>query len=186
MEFASATSINGPCRLRLAANAVPGNASLVDVEITRRCGQRDWEPLCRARVDRQRMSQGLKPADFIRWTDADVAPEKQQADLAFLRGLPLLKEFRPGVYRYRKIPLRTDAFRCQHALAQVDVDAPTGNRQWRYRCDIWLCEELPFGVAEVEFQVQDATTGQLLHQERWQAAASEPPPLPHAQWSPLP
>jgi hypothetical protein len=115
-----------------------------------------------------------------------VTPEKKQADLAFLRGLPLLKEFRPGVYRYRKTLLRTDAFRCQHAGAQVEADAPAGGKKWKYRCDVWLCEELPFGVAEVEFQVLDVATGQLLHQERWQAAACEPPPLPQAQWSPPP
>ncbi|MFO0919140.1 MAG: hypothetical protein U0872_12595 [Planctomycetaceae bacterium] len=133
-------------------------------------------------IDRAAFAQGAKPAEFLRWPDSDVTPDKQQRDLAFLRGLPLVKEYRPGVFRYRKTMLRTDAFRVQQALA--DVVMPDENR--KYRADAWLCEELPFGVAEVEFQVYDATSGTLLHQERWQAADAEPPALPHAQWSPPP
>lgn len=185
MEFVNAQSPSGMCRLRLTAGPTssPDAAAL---QVTKTCGAGDPSSICRVQIDRRKLANGAKPAELVRWPDADVSPAQQQADLAFLRGLPLLKEFRPGVVRYRKTLLRTDAFRCQHALSQVEADAPTGHRKWRYRCDVWLCDELPFGIAEVEFQVHDVTTGLQLHQERWQAADCYPPPLPHAQWSPSP
>ncbi len=183
IELANPSAIQNGCRLRLQAEPAPGDSNFSTLlTITRTCGTSPAETVCRVLVDRQAFENGAEPAKFLRWPDAAVTPEKQQSDLAFLRGLPLLKEFRPGVFRYRKTRLRTDAFRAQQALAEVEMTA----ENQRYRVDAWLCDELPFGVAEVEFQVHDATTGLLLHQERWQAAASEPPALPHAQWSPPP
>jgi hypothetical protein len=187
MEFRNASAIQGDCRMRIEATpSEGGEADRVRLSVSRSCDAASPEIATDVELIRSEFESGGKPADFVRWTDAEISAETQQRDLAVIRGLPLLMEFRPGVDRYRKTLLRTDAFRCQHALAQVDADAPAGNRKLRYRCDVWLCEELPFGVAEVEFQVSDAVTGLLLHQERWQAAACEPPPLPRAQWSPTP
>ncbi len=182
MEFENASSIQGHCRMRMeAAPSASGNADLVRLTVTRRCGNEDAETICLVDVNRRKFAAGEKPAAYLRWPDAEVTPERQQADLAFLRGFPLLKDYRPGIVRYRKTLLRTDAFRCQHVLAQVKDES----QKRQYRCDIWRCEELPFGIAEVEFQVLDLN-GSLLHQERWQAVAAEPPPLPQAQWSPAP
>ncbi len=185
-EFTGAASLlesRGPARMRLTAS--PAN-DLVALQITKSRGGEETETVLQVEVNREKLLAGAKPSEFLRWPNPEITAAQQQADLAFLRGLPQLRQFSPGVIRYRKLPLRTDAFRCQHAFAQVDVDAPAGGRKWRYRCDAWLCEELPFGVAEVEFQVHDLASGLMLHQERWQASACEPPPLPHAQWSPLP
>lgn len=186
MELENASAAAGTCRLRIeAAPSAKGDSNVVLLTVTRRCGDLEkedpGEQVCQVHVDRHQFEKGAKPAAFLRWPDLEVTSEKQLADLAFLRGMPLLKEYRPGVMRYRKIPLRKDAFRCQHVLVQVRDDSTHRN----YRCEIWRCEELPFGIAEVEFQVLDANQQQL-HQERWQAVASEPPPLPHAQWSPQP
>ena len=182
MEFQNASAMQGNCQLRI--EATPADiAERVRLVITRDCAA---ERSTELEFIRASLEAGGKPAEFVRWSDAEVTPARQQHDLTLIRGLPLLKEFRPGVIRYRKTPLRNDAFRCQHALAEVKVESPAGDRSWNYRCDVWLCDELPFGIAEVEFQVSDAVTGLLLHQERWQATACEPPPLPKAQWSPQP
>jgi hypothetical protein len=180
MEFVNASATTGACRLRVEARpAASGDANRVRLLITRRCGNAEAEPLCDVELDRVAFENGAEPDVFLHWPD-DIATADRQRQMAFLRGLPRKQEYRPGVIRYRKTPLRRDAFRCQHVLARTNAD--TRN----YRCDLWKCEELPFGVAEYEFQVHDAATGLLLRQERWQAAASEPPPLPHAQWTPLP
>lgn len=187
MEFVKTSAPQGSCRLRVEASpSRSDDANRTRITATRTCANATEEAVCDVEIDRASFAIGEKPALFVHWPQSEITPEKQQQDLAFLRGLPMAINFRPGVVRYRKTLLRTDAFRCQHALTQVDIPTSSGDRKWRYRCDVWLCEELPFGVAEVELQVHDALTGQQLHQERWQAAACEPPPLPHAQWSPAP
>lgn len=187
MEFVNASSPTGVCRMRISVSTpVPDQPAQVEVTVTRTCGDEPPTQVCRVLVDREKLAAGTRPAECIRWTDASVTPQQQQADLAFLRGLPLVKGYEPGVVRYRKTLLRTDAFRCQHAFATVVADAPVGGRKWRHQCHVMLCEELPLGMAEVEFIVTDVATGLQLHQERWQAAACEPPPLPQAQWSPRP
>jgi hypothetical protein len=182
MEFVNASAAYGGCRMRLEAVPSRDNTNHVLLTATRRCDQGEPQTICRVEIDRTAFLHGSSPSEFLRWPDAGVSEDRRRAESSFLSGLPVLQTFRPGVIRYRKTPLRRDAFRCQHALAQARLD----QERRQYRCDIWLCEELPFGLAEVEFQVFDAATGLLLRQERWQAAASEPPPPPQAQWSPAP
>jgi hypothetical protein len=36
----------------------------------------------------------------------------------------------------------------------------------RYRCDLWLCEEIPFGVAQMEITISDPETSQTLTFQR--------------------
>lgn len=182
MEFVNLSVTHGTCRLRLEAGPSQLGPHHVALTVTRRCNDKAPETICQVDVDREAFRLGAEPTKVINWSDPNASADQIQAELSFLRGLPVTQPYRAGVVRYRKTPLRRDAFRCQHALAQVKLDQPP--RQ--YRCDIWLCEELPFGIAEVEFQTLDAVTGLTLHQERWQAAACEPPPPPHAQWSPAP
>lgn len=128
------------------------------------------------RIDRERFETGRPPADCLVWTDADVTAATQQADLAFYRGLPLMRPYHPGVIRYLKTPLRTDALKCQRTAAQVDHGPKNG--ALRYRCDVWRTEELPFGTARVEWTVTDPLTGVILQREAWEAAACHPPIAP--------
>ena len=75
--------------------------------------------------------------------------------------------FRPGHVRYLKTPLRPDkAFRCQRAAAQTMFQPRHADHPLRYRCDVWLCDEIPFGVAQVELTVSDPPTGQTLMFQR--------------------
>ena len=128
-------------------------------------------------IDAARFNAGAAPAEFLRWPDDSVTSEQQQVDLTFVRGLPLKQEFRPGVVRYLKTPLRRDALRCQRAAAQVVHSAEAGKPPLRYRCDLWLCDELPFGVAQFELQVASVDGGALLHHERWTVTACQPTPV---------
>ena len=80
------------------------------------------------------------------------------------------------------LPICDDAFRCQTAAAAVDY--PHDEQTHQYRCDTWLCDELPFGVAQFEIKVTDNESGSIVHQERWTVsdcypavAAKAPPPV---------
>ncbi len=128
-------------------------------------------------LDAARFRAGAAPAEFLRWPDSLVTPEQQQSDLTFVRGLPLKKEYSPGVVRYLKTPLRREAFRCQRAAAQVTHSPGSNGETLKYRCDIWLCDELPFGVAQFELQVSAASSDSVLHHVRWTVVACHPQPL---------
>ena len=81
-----------------------------------------------------------------------------------LHGLPTLRKsgYRRGKVRYLKTQLRPDAFRCRHAAGQVDFRPPGQKRTLRYRTELWLCPEVPFGVLKVETTIYDKTTGTLI------------------------
>ena len=178
IEFASSTSNGQTSKMRLTcrrggAQKASGLVA-VDVMQTNSLGQQGESRTLL--IDAARFSAGAAPAEFLRWPELAVTPEQQQADLAFVRGLPLKQEFRPGVVRYLKTPLRRDALRCQRAAAQVAHPTEAGKPSLRYRCDVWLCDEVPFGVAQFESQVTTADGSTLLRHERWTVTACQPAP----------
>lgn len=133
-------------------------------------------------IDRVAFESGRPPGEFVRWTDAAVTPAEQQADLAWVRSLPLLNAYNPGHIRYLKTSLRGDALECQRAAAQVIVPATEEQPSRRHRTDVWFSAELPFGVARRDVSVSDPTTGAILQQESWIISACSPPV---AEQSPL-
>ena len=177
IEFTSSTPNGQASRLRLTCRregtqAAAGGLVAVDVMQTNSLGQQGESRTLL--LDAARFRAGAAPAEFLHWPDRAVTPEQQQADLAFVRGLPLKQLFRPGVVRYLKTPLRRDALRCQRAAAQVTHHTEANKTPLRYRCDVWLCDEVPFGVAQFEFQVTTADGSTLLHHERWTVTACQP------------
>ncbi|MDX1967654.1 MAG: hypothetical protein SFV23_10815, partial [Planctomycetaceae bacterium] len=104
-------------RLTLLEDRVVGSRKCALVGIERR---RD-DVLTESRqllIDRDRFNAGRPPAECLVWTDSNVTASQQQTDLAWFRGLPLMKEYAPGFERYVKLPLRSDAFACQRVAAQ--------------------------------------------------------------------
>lgn len=120
-------------------------------------------------IDRARFKAGETPGKCLVWLDDQVELAAQMADMALVRGLPLLKPYHGGTFRYVHTGVRRDAFRCQRAAAQLEFAASEGGRTLRYRSDLWLAPEVPFGTAQLEFTVTDPASGQVLRQERWTA-----------------
>jgi hypothetical protein len=177
-EYVSSASRGGVSRMRVTCRkkTTPPDDELLILDLL----QTDaWGVPAEPRVlhiDPVAFRNGSPPAEFVRWPSGTVTPEQQQADLMFVRGLPLRQEFRPGVIRYLKTPLRADAFRCQRAAAQVTSTAIAGDPLLRYRCDLWLCPDVPFGVVQFEFQVSPADAATPIRQERWTLSACDPMP----------
>ncbi|MBI1345559.1 hypothetical protein GC163_04655 [bacterium] len=175
VEFARADDQDAATRIRLTC--------VGDIRLAgRNCADVRWsryeyEVLVEERrwlIDREHFAAGRPSAECLRWADADVTPQAQQADLAHYRGLPLLKAYHPGYERYVQTPLRTDAFACQRAAAQCDVADEVTSRVYRHRSDIWLSREIPFGTARREVTVSDARSGEVLRREIWETIACEP------------
>jgi hypothetical protein len=126
-------------------------------------------------IDREAFNAGHAPAACLVWTDATTTAAQQQADLALFRGLPLLQAYRPGFIRYMKSSLRSDALPCQRIAAQVHDPKYS---PFVFRSDVWLCDELPFGVARVDWTVSQPDTAAIVQQESWQVVDCSPPVAP--------
>jgi hypothetical protein len=179
IEFERASPVGGEERLRvqLSGEQTVGarNCAVVDISRTR-----DGELFSRRRllVDRAAFQAGQPPAACLVWTDPHVTPHQQQSDLAFFRGLPKLQPYRAGFIRYLKTGLRGDALPCQRAAAQVGHSIRPGEPLQRYRCDVWLCAEVPFGTARIEWTVSTADGGTVVQHEAWQVADCFPAVAP--------
>ena len=148
---------------------------LVEVVVLEGVDDGEMKLVRRFWIDVPRFEAGESVAKAVRWP-AGVSPDQQLSDFTFIRGLPLKKEFRAGKIRYLRLPLRDDAFQCQ--LAAAAVDFPYGDPLYQCRCDTWLCDELPFGVAQYEIRVTDIETGGLIRHEHWTVNECFPAPAP--------
>lgn len=128
----------------------------------------DDQPISVA-LDRAAFNAGKKSSDSL--SDfrlrTNTMREQLLAAQRLVTGLPQSVEYRPGHIRYLKTPLRpTKAFRCQRAAAQVLFQPKHADHDLRYRVDLWLCDEIPFGVAQIEITITDPPSGQMLTFQR--------------------
>jgi hypothetical protein len=175
IEFQRSTPLGEDERLRVehAGDERIGTRNCARVVFTRSRGGIAFSTRA-LRIDRDAFDAGLAPAACVVWTDRAVNLDEQQADLALFRGLPLLQAYQPGFVRYLTSPLRREALPCQRIAAQVRTTPPDVPPQI-HRCDVWLCEELPFGTARIDWTISDLETAAILQQESWLVIGCHPP-----------
>ena len=174
-ERESSTMPKDRLRIELRGDEQVGSRRCAVVELTRRRGP-DVVESRRLLIDREALAAGRPPASCLVWTDPQVSAAEQQADLSHFRGLPRLQPYRAGFVRYLKTALRQDALACQRAAAQVFVDSEDARSV--HRCDVWLCDEIPFGAARMEWTASNADTAELIQRESWQIVDCHPPVAP--------
>ncbi|WP_417376412.1 hypothetical protein [Gimesia maris] len=111
---------------------------------------------------------GKWPQEFLRWPNQEVSQADKYAALRFFYGMPRPRKYNPGRPRHLFTPLRENAFECQLAASQVSVTiaAKTAAEQTlRYRKDLWLCDQIPFGIAKLETSVYDSESSLLLSRQ---------------------
>lgn len=111
---------------------------------------------------------GKWPKEFLRWPDKDVSQNEKHTAYRFFYGMPRSRRYNPGKIRHLFTPLRDDAFRCQLAASQVSVTIASkteAEQKLRYRKDLWLTDQIPFGIAQVETSVYDEQSNQLLSRQ---------------------
>ena len=92
--------------------------------------------------------------------------------LRFLQGMPAPREYFPGSVRYLKTALRNDAFKCQLAASRVAYRPHPGSPALTYRRVLWLCDEVPFGVLQIEDTIVDPRENTILFKLRLTASGS--------------
>lgn len=121
-------------------------------------------------IDAAAFERGAAPDAFLRRPHADGSRMSKPL-LAYWQGLPRSREFRPGVVRYLRLPEPINGVRTQRAASQVDLKYRDGTVR-RFRCDLWLADALPFGIARIETTVSDPKRGEILLKERWTVTAA--------------
>lgn len=91
--------------------------------------------------------------------------------LTLLRGIPTDRAYRPSTVRHIKTSVRRNAFRCQRAATQDYLNQRSTGQRFRYRCESWLTDELPFGCAQFVVSEYDADTGELFKYRRFTVSA---------------
>lgn len=114
-------------------------------------------------IDVEDFRAGKAPAQFLR---AFHSKETSFVSLrileTMLQGVPLPRQYRYGVERYLRLPVRKNAFRTLRAAAEVVGAISPGAPRLRHRCDLWVSEEIPFGTARYEVAEYGAETGELI------------------------
>ena len=87
---------------------------------------------------------------------SEEEPEQRVELMRLLRGVPGKRKYNRGRIRYVRTGLRTDAFTVHHAAVSSGEARGEPPKNYSIRCDTWYCEDLPFGVAQVEFSVTRA------------------------------
>lgn len=118
---------------------------------------------------------GDPPAKVVRPPAGSAAGSTTKSQLAaaqlFLQGLPLGIEYSAGPVRYLKTPLRRDAFRCRIAAAVLRFQPSRTATPLIYYRRMWLCEDIPFGVLQVDDQLIDPRDNSIVFKQRLTATS---------------
>jgi hypothetical protein len=117
-------------------------------------------------IDEEKFNAGQFPREFLVWPEGVPNASRRHQSETFLRNLPHPRPYNADHIRYVKTPLRPDAFRCQQAASRVNF-APMGKQALSYRSDVWICDQLPFGVLRFQSIVSDPATGDTVEYRRF-------------------
>ncbi len=115
---------------------------------------------------------GALPGDYlVDWEDSDPRATRLE-QLTFLRGTPAKAAYRAGHFRYLFTPVRENAFRCRRvalrAFSQGNEQIPARE----IRSDLWLSEEVPYGIVQMQISDTERKQGQLIARETWTVISS--------------
>ena len=119
-------------------------------------------------VDISRFRESQPLSECLIWPDGLPDAATHNRAQWFFQGLPSSsQQWRPIRTCYVHTPARSDAFRCRHAVAQVTLSDESDSRHRRHRCEVWLLDEVPFGVVRRRSSIRDALTDRLIAFREW-------------------
>ncbi len=153
--------------------------TVCDVSVQMRCRRAGrWQDLLSTScavvlpvfADGQPVSKWLMETDV----SGRLQPASEELQDLF-RGMPASREYRPSGVRWFQRTPDSPGYRCERAASRVAADAPGAGRCW-HRCDVWYCEDLPFGVLRWKQTVTRESTREPVHILTWTSTSivSEP------------
>jgi hypothetical protein len=126
----------------------------------------------RLSLDSAALAANVPVEQVLLWPDGAPSAEDRAWAEEFLRGLPAPRPYAPGRVRYLASPLRTETFQTRHAASRVLATPRAHPRPTVYRRDVWVTDDVPFGVLEFRIAIQDARTGELVHSSTMRGVAA--------------
>ena len=122
--------------------------------------------------DRSAFERGALPQESLIAGDPS-----RTAALRRFQGLSRAVKMRPRRTRHIKIPGWEYAFLATQATGVVDVRRQSGDIL-RHRIDIWVCQDVPFGVIRMQYTLQQAESGQILERRDYILSDTGRPEIP--------
>lgn len=82
------------------------------------------------------------------------------------RGLPQTRAYSPSGIRYFQAMPDSPGYRCERGASRVLQEQSGAGRCW-FRCDVWYCNDVPFGVLRWKQSVTRESTRELIQTTTW-------------------
>lgn len=117
---------------------------------------------------------GADPSEYLlAWEDS--LPEATRADQErFLRGVPVKARYRAGHIRYQFTAARDHAYQCRRVATRTlrQADRGAGLPALETRADLWLSDDVPFGLVHMQISITNRATQQMAWRDSWTLIAS--------------
>ena len=175
LEHVTGSDINRPELTNRDVRLIRIKKSVV-VEQGREVDSQEWL----IAVDPQAFSENRTADQMVVWSDPMSDPDQTDVltdVLTIVRGLPEpVDPSKPPFYRPRRIRYldgpfkdRKEKFQCVQATGQVLSENSGRLPPTVYRRDLWITDDVPFGVLMFETNIQDAHSRETLSRQRMHA-----------------
>lgn len=108
-----------------------------------------------------------------RWLRGDDASAQAPQWLAqLLQGLPTPRAYTAAGVRWLRPTSSSVGYRCERGASRVRQNDAESGDCW-YRCDVWYCGDVPFGVLRWKQTVSQVHGGEVLRVRTWTAQSPE-------------
>ncbi len=139
----------------------------VEIAHSDRLLKKDLTQRCYILLDK--FESGMPAADWLRVMDdtefsVPVPPWLTQ----LVHGLPSARHYTAaGVRWFRQSP-NSRGYRCERAASRVSIEDKQLGKCW-HRCEVWFCEDVPFGVLRWKQTITQESSGETVHVNTWTA-----------------
>lgn len=127
----------------------------------------EFERTRRFVIDPAQLFSGKEAEEFLLdWVD-DQSEATVLDAREFLSGIPAKAIYRPGRFRYLFTPIQENAIRCLNIATRIVQPAKSEIPAQEFRCDLWLNENYPFGLIQLQTSVTDLKQRMLTSRTNW-------------------
>ena len=143
--------------------------SVCDVEIAHTGSSESIGPTVRCFVLLDKFEAGEPVTNWLRIVDGSSPAERL---IHLVQGLPISRAYTPSGVRWFQQTPDSHGYRCERAASRVRIDDEQLGQCW-HRCDVWYCDEVPFGVLRWKTVVSQEASGELVRIQTWTAKLSD-------------
>ncbi len=117
---------------------------------------------------------GVDPGEYLlAWEDSLPTATREDQE-RFLRGVPVRAGYRAGHIRYQFTAARDDAYQCRRVATRTlrQADRAAGLPALETRADLWLSDDVPFGLVHAQISITNRATQQMAWRDSWTLIAS--------------